>query len=90
MKRYNEKEEAYIIEDIFNKIILQKFEKEYDGMNKYEINNEIINNNVYQKLVNSGDLMTQIFQYLDWGKELDGDLFSCSLVNSHWLFHVWK
>ena len=46
------KKKKQILLKIFNKIILQKFEKEYDEMNKYGINNEIINNNFYQNLVN--------------------------------------
>ena len=88
-KWYNEKEQANIIEDIFNKIILKKFVQDYNEMNKSGINN-LKTDNFYQHLVfNSSDLMTQIFQYLVWGRDFDEDLFSCSLVNSDWLYHAW-
>ena len=89
-KYYNEKEQANIIEDIFNKIILNKFKQEYNKMIKCGINNEITNNFYQHLLFNSSDLMNQIFQYLEWGEWLDGDLFECSLVSSHWLYHVWN
>ena len=90
-KYYNEKEQANIIEDIFNKIILEKFLQEYNEMIKCGINNDKTNNNCYQNLLfNSSDLMNQIFQYLEWGEEFDEDLYSCSLVSSHWLYHVWN
>ena len=90
-KYYNEKQEANIIEDIFNKIILEKFSQEYNQVIKYGTNNEITNSNYYQHLLfNSSDLMNQIFQYLEWGQYFEGDLVECSLVNSHWLYHAWN
>ena len=90
-KWYDEKKEANIIENIFNKIILEKFKQEYNEMIKYGVNNEVKNENFYQNLLfNSSDLMTQIFQYLEWGKAFDEDLYECNLVNSHWLYHVWN
>ena len=90
-KYYNEKEESNIIENIFNKIILEKFSQEYNVITKYGINNEEKNDNYYQNLLfNLSDLMNQIFQYLEWGKGFDGDLYECSLVSSHWLYHVWN
>ena len=81
-----------IIEDIFNKIILEKFSQEYNEVIKYGgINNNKTNDNYYQNLLfNSSDLMTQIFQYLNWGIKFDDDLYSCSLVSSRWLYHVWN
>ena len=58
-------------------------------MIKYGINN--YNDNYYEKfLFNSSDLMSEIFQYLEWGMYFSGDLFSCNLVCSHWLYHVWN
>ena len=82
-KWYNEKEQANIIEMIFNKIIVKKFEKEYNQLMTYKTDDRY-----YQDLVfNSSDLMCQIFEYLEWGYGIYLDLFSCSLVNSHWLYH---
>ena len=98
-KWYNEKIQANIIEDIFNKIILKKFGQEFNEITKYGLSNINARNdkkndnyyNYYQNLLfNSRDLMNQIFQYLEWGYEFDKDLYSCSLVNSHWLYHVWN
>ena len=90
-KDYNEKEQANIIEDIFNKIISKKFGAEYYQMIEYKTNSDKTNVHYYQNLLfNSIDLMNQIFQYLEWGIRFDGDLYSCSLVNSHWLYHVWN
>ena len=92
-KYYNEKKEANIIEDIFNKIILKKFAKEYYQLIEYKaniINNEM-NDTFCQTLVfNSSDLMCKIFHYLEYGEEFDQDLFACSLVNSHWLYNSWN
>ena len=86
---YDEKQQSNIIEDIFCKIILEKFKEEYNEMIKYGINNQLINDNYYQNLLfNSSDLMTHIFQYLEWGWQFNRDLYSCSLVSSHWLYHV--
>ena len=60
-------------------------------MIKYGISNASINDNYYQNLLfNSSDLMSQIFQYLEWGMGFDKDLYSCSLVSSHWLYHSWN
>ena len=92
-KYYDEKKQANIIEDIFNKIILKKFSQEYNEMIKYGTNklNNKTNDNYFENLLfNSSDLMNQIFQYLGWGKNFDGDLFKCSLVSSHWLYLVWN
>ena len=84
-KWYNEKEQAMIIEMIFNKIILVKFAQEYNKLIKYNGKNKYEN-----LLFNSTDLMTHIFQYLRFYTNLNGDLFGCSLVNSHWLYHSWN
>ena len=88
---YDEKEQANIIKDIFNKIILKKFEEEYYQLIEYKANNDKTNDSYYQNfLFNSRDLMNQIFQYLEWGRIFDKDLCQCSLVCSHWLYHAWN
>ena len=89
-KYYDETKQANIIETIFSKIIFIKFGKEYSKWIGFgEVNNT--NDNHYQTLVfHSKDLMCMIFQYLDYGTKFDGDLVSCSLVNSYWLYHAWN
>ena len=91
-KWYNEKQQAYIIEMIFNRIILVYFGKEYDDLTNYKHNDiKLTNNSKHQQMVfNSQDLMCEIFQYLEWGSRFDQDLFECSLVNSCWLYHSWN
>ena len=80
-KWYNEKEQAGMIELIFDKIIWNKFEKEYHKVTTYVSKND----NYFQSLVfNMSDLMCLIFQFLEF------DLFNYSLVNSHWLYHYWN
>ena len=86
-KWYDEKEQLSIIENIFDKIILKQFSNEYNTLITYISNNQ--SDHKYQTaLFNSQDLMSNIFQFLEYGKKFDGDLVSCSLVNSHWLYHV--
>ena len=87
-KWYNEKDQSNIIEIIFNKIILNKFENEYNRVMKYNNPNAKFE---YQNVIfNSNDLMCLIFEYLENGRYFKHDLFHCSLVNSHWLYHVWN
>ena len=82
-KWYNEKQHANIIEMIFNQIILNKFEQEYSDLSKVNCAGD------NQQLVfNSADLMCLIFRYLKYGMFFNGDLVSCSLVNSYWLYHA--
>ena len=90
-KYYSDEKQANIIEDILNKIILEKFSAEDNEMMTYKAKiNDEMNENYYQNLLfNSNDLMNQIFQYLEWGKRFNDDLYECSLVSSHWLYHVW-
>ena len=83
-KWYNEKEQFGIIEMIFNQIISKKFAKEYNDSNTYG------GNNCNSLIFNSSDLMCNIFHYLTYGNRFNGDLLSCSLVSSHWLYHVWN
>ena len=88
---YNERQQCNIIEQIFDKIILKQLEKEHNELIAYKIddnNNNNINNrkNIYQNWVfHSSDLMTEIFQYLEWGKN-----FHIDLVNSTWFYHAWN
>ena len=84
-KWYNEKEQFNIIEMIFNQIILKRFAKEYHNLITYDGKKQI-----HKWIFNSSDLMCNIFHYLTFGKHFNGDLLSCSLVNSHWLYHVWN
>ena len=86
-KWYNEGKQANIIEDIFNNIILVKFEKQYNKLNTvYAINDSNTNGRYYQNQVFiSNDLMSSIFQYLYWQNLID-----CNFVNSYWLYHAWN
>ena len=86
-KWYNENKQAIIIEMIFEKLVLKKFAKEYNALITYVGNDD----SKYQnKLFNSNDLMSSILEYLEYGSHFDGDLVSCSLVSSHWLYHAWN
>ena len=89
-KWYNEKKQSDIIEIIFHKIILKQFEKDYTQLMKYRDITANNDNHYQQLLFNSNDLMSHIFQYLIWGIKFNKDLFQCSLVNSHWLYHSWN
>ena len=96
-KWYIEKTQAIVIEKIFNKIILKKFGKEYNQLMTFQHVSNCKNENMhstkckYQCMVfKINDLVSQIFQYLQWGKYFNDDLFSCSLVNSCWLYHSWN
>ena len=47
--------------------------------------------NYYQKLVfNTNDLMSCIFQFVEYDSFSNCDLANCSLVSSHWLYHGWN
>ena len=79
-KWYNDKTQPTIIEMIFNEIILKEFEKEYHKLvtcvgNEFERNMIVV--------FNSRDLMSERFKYSNYG-----DIVSCSLVNSHWLYYA--
>ena len=91
---YSESKQAQIIEDIFHRIILVKLGKEYHDVMTFTDSSDsttIRDDTFYRNLVfNSSDVMCEIFQYLKWGWHFDGDLFCCSLVNSHWLYHSWN
>ena len=91
-KWYNEKQESNIIEMIFNKIILKNFDKEYNKLVTYSNNKDGNVDMKYQRLLfNSNDLMSYIFQYLELYHGIENDdSYMCSLVDSHWLYHVWN
>ena len=90
-----------IIEKIHNQLILTTYSKEYAHVIKYKTSNNNNNNDdnndndtSCQSLVfNANDLMYCIFQLLSYKvkiKDKDNDLVHCSLVNSHWLYHVFN
>ena len=85
---YNEMEHAETIEIIFNKIIIKQFASEYERIAK------CVNTHQNQGIVfNTDDLMCAILGYLEYNHDtdrIDGDLFACILVCSHWLYHVWN
>ena len=84
---YHEKKDASLIEIIFNKIILNKFQKEYSQL----ITHNNTNNNKYQNSVfNTDVLMCKILEYLTFDVINGGDLLNCNLVNSQWLYQVWN
>ena len=63
--------------------------------NTNNIDKDNINDNeeseYHQRLVfNTTDLMCLIFQYIRCDAKFNGELFECSLVCSHWLYHVWN
>ena len=86
---WNEKDNnPNIIAIIFDKLILTKFVNEYENIIRYKSEN-MQNNKLYyyqDLLFNMKDLMCSIFGFLDNGK----DLVKCSLVCSHWLYHVYN
>ena len=86
---YNEKEQALIIEQIFD-VILTKFKKEYQQVITYCGKD----NSFQESVFNTNDLMCSIFQFLtdfDLHSNLViYELMNCSLVNSHWLYHTWN
>ena len=93
---YDDQTQSFVIEAIFNEIIMTKFTKEYQHLTKYvghdscQTTHSNMNDFFQTTLWNTDDLMCLIFQFLDFGHRFDDDLFHCSLVNSHWLYHVWN
>ena len=100
MKYYfNEKQHTQTIELIFNTIILEKFDKEYQSVITYvrrhssQENSDLndLDASFFQTTVfNTCDLMSFIFQYLEYHRDFTGDLFNCSISCTHWLYHVWN
>ena len=84
---YNENKHAFIIEHIFQKLILINYSKEYQELTTYINNNNDNDNDSYStsnsqcRLLNASDLMCTIYQYLEFS-----DLIQCSLVNSNFLY----
>ena len=97
---YDEETQGSVIEQVFNKIIIEKFKKEYQQVTTYTTTttsnknkDENNDNHYYQRLLfNTTDLMCLVFQFLsDFGEdEMILELINCSLVNSHWLYHTWN
>ena len=76
----------HTINIIFNKLILEKYVNEYQNIITYKSNQDC-----YQDvLFNIVDLMSIIFKYLMYDREMKGDLLNCCLVCSHWLYHVYN
>ena len=94
-KFYKEKEQAAVIELIFEKIILTKFGKEYQQLTTYYTNHN--SNDKFNepyccqcKVFNNDDLMCLIFDHLTFKRGFIGQLYDCSLVHTCWLYHVWN
>ena len=97
---YKEEEQATVIEMIFIDIILAKFGKQYEEITRYKSNSDDNDDdndndndgksgdhNINQCLVfNTNDLMYLIFQFLNFW----GELYNCTLVNTHWLCQIWN
>ena len=85
-QQYNEKRDSVAIEMIFNKIILNKFEKEYNTLVTFKNSDRNDESCYYQTLVfNSNDLMSNIFQYIQFRH-----MTHCCVVCSHWFYHSWN
>ena len=83
MNQFCEEKHYNIIEQIFNKLILPKFDQEYANIATYNDQQE------YKSMVfSSSDLMCLIFQFLNYFRIGSvNDLSKCSLVCSNWLYH---
>ena len=92
---FDEREQANIIEIIFDQIILNRFENEYHTITNYSIcDNDNDNSNHCQvshqsNVFGNKDLMNLILQHLEWDWTR-GELLNCSLVNSYWLYQAWN
>ena len=82
----------FVVEMVFNKIILNKFVNEYQEITTYKSKNDEKNQHYCQDFVfNTVDLMRTIFQFLDYRFHSKGDdLYNCSLTCSYWLYHVYN
>ena len=88
---------THIIDQIFNKSILTKFNQEYARITTYNYNYVVKGSDhdktkykqKYESMVfNTKDLMCLIFQFVQ--SHIDtclSDFYNCSLVCSHWLYH---
>ena len=80
---YFDTRDSIIIEMIFNKIILNKYGKEYNLLityNNCNDNNNHSNGKYKNILFNSNDLMSHIFEYLEWVRNFNQDLFHCRYI----------
>ena len=67
----------------------------YSSHDESSKSNSITSSNINFKdnVLNTTDIMCKIFQYLQyrfWTRRLEGDLLSCGLVNTHFLYHAWN
>ena len=88
-KWYNEKEQATVIEAIFEEIISIRFGQEYQQLTTY-YNNDKGKYEYQCQVFNNDDLMREIFRYLTFEQGFTGELHNCSLVHSCWLYHIWN
>ena len=82
----------HTINIIFNKLILKQFVNQYHNIMTYKSkSDDDENEHWYQDTVfNTVDLMCSIFKFLEYDDMMKGDLLNCSLVCSHWLYHVYN
>ena len=85
---------TYIIDQIFNKLILTKFSQDYAAIITYTpIANSCNEHSEYYRTIvfNTKDLMCLIFQFYQYyNKDLKitQDIYNASLVCSHWLYYA--
>ena len=82
-----------VIEKMHNQLILTKFSQEYANVTKYKTNDGDNDTSCQSLVFNANDLMCCVLQFLSYKVKLadkDNDLLHCSLVNSHWLYHVFN
>ena len=82
---YDEKSQAAVIELIFHQIIATKFPEICQQITTYRGRSKSQN-----AVFNTKDLMSLVLHFLEYGKKFNGDLYHCSLVCSHWLYHVYN
>ena len=82
---HNSQKDSDVMEMIFNKIIITKFEKEYNMLVTYM---DAYDKCCFKNVVfNTSDLMSQIFHY---AQDDFNDFINHSLVNSHWFYHSYN
>ena len=86
-----------IIEKIFNRIILSNFGQEYHDLRVTNIQTNTFENTESKSITSvfdTRDIMCLIFQFLSCNLNPtglgEGDIYTCSLVCSQWLYHAWN
>ena len=89
---YKEKEQAEVIEIIFNQIILKQFAKEYQNVTTFHAQSSDNGADYENILFNATDIVCMVFQFLvdSDGKKSVNELSNCSLVCSQWLYHAFN